>query len=117
MSTVRQSPRLRVLRTLNRKPHRFTRIRRFTIALTLAILYAVPLLGLARFDLWDGRHRAAGGPTNPVYALGAVFLAVVGFYMLTFILNAIAGRLFWGDPIPGPAAYRDRNGADPADAA
>ena len=28
----------------------------------------------------------------------------------------IAGRLFWGDTIPVPAAYRERNGTDAADA-
>lgn len=70
------------------------------MALTIAIVYAVPLARLARFDLWDGRHLAGGSRTNFVYGFGAVFLAVVGFYLLTFIINAIVGRLFCGFGCP-----------------
>jgi len=97
---VRLSPRLRVLRTLNEAAHRFPKIRRFTMGLTLAIVYVVPLAGLARFDLWDGRHLAAGSRTNFVYGFGAVFLAVVGFYLVTFLINAFVGRLFCGFGCP-----------------
>jgi hypothetical protein len=34
------TPRLRVLRTLEKEPHRYPRIRRFTMFLTFAVLYA-----------------------------------------------------------------------------
>lgn len=97
---IKLSPRLRVLRSLEKEPHRYPQIRRYTMALTIAILYAIPLLGLARFDLWDGRHMAAGSRTNFVYGFGAVFLSVVIFYLLTFIINAVVGRLFCGFGCP-----------------
>lgn len=100
MAAVKLTPRLRVLRSLEKEPHRYPKIRRFTMAFTIAVLYVVPLLGLARFDLWDGRHMAAGARTNFVYGFGAVFLSVVVFYLLTFIINGIVGRLFCGFGCP-----------------
>ncbi len=98
--------RLRILRTLEKEPHRYPKIRRFTMLLTFAVLYAVPLLGAARFDLWDGRHMAWGARTNFVYGFGAVFLAIVAFYLATFIVNAIVGRLFCGFGCPIGQASR-----------
>lgn len=100
MASVKLTPRLRVLRSLEKEPHRYPRIRRYTMAFTIAVLYVVPLLGLARFDLWDGRHMAAGSRTNFVYGFGAVFLSVVIFYLLTFVINGIVGRLFCGFGCP-----------------
>lgn len=100
MAAVKLTPRLRVLRSLEKEPHRYPKIRRFTMAFTIAVLYVVPLLGLARFDLWDGRHMAAGSRTNFVYGFGAVFLSVVVFYLLTFIINGVVGRLFCGFGCP-----------------
>lgn len=98
--------RLRILRTLEKEPHRYPKIRRFTMLLTFAVLYAIPLLGAARFDLWDGRHMAWGSRTNFVYGFGAVFLSIVAFYLATFIVNAIVGRLFCGFGCPIGQASR-----------
>ena len=100
MAAGKLTPHLRVLRSLEKEPHRYPKIRRYTMAFTIAVLYAVPLLGLARFDLWDGRHMAAGSRTNFVYGFGAIFLSVVVFYLLTFIVNGIVGRLFCGFGCP-----------------
>lgn len=100
MAAPRLSPRLRILRTLEKKPHRYPKIRRFTMALTFAVLYAIPLLGLARFDLWDGRHMWAGERTNFVYGFGAVMISVVVFYLMTFVVNGLVGRLFCGFGCP-----------------
>lgn len=96
----RLTARLRVLKSLDVRPHRYRQIRYVTQAITIAVLYAVPLLGLARFDLWDGRHLYAGPTNNAVFGLGAVFLSVVGFYVATFVINAVAGRLFCGFGCP-----------------
>ena len=101
--------RLRILRTLEKEPHRYPKIRRYTMTLTFAIIYAIPLLGAARFDLWDGRHVAWGSRTNFVYGFGAVFLSVVAFYLATFIVNAIVGRLFCG--FGSPIGQASRMGA------
>lgn len=97
---ARLSPRLKVLKTLDAHSHRFTNVRRYTQSITVAILYAVPLLGLARYDFWDGRHLYGGPTDNGVYGAAAVFLAVVGFYAATFLINAIAGRVFCGFGCP-----------------
>jgi polyferredoxin len=97
---VRLPARLRVLRTLGHDSHRFVTIRRFTMTLTLVVLYAVPLGGFARFDLWDGRHLAAGKPVNFVWGGGALLLSIVGLYLITFLINAVAGRLFCGFGCP-----------------
>lgn len=96
----RLSQRLRILRTLEKEPHRYPKIRRFTMAGTFAVLYAIPLLGLARFDLWDGRHMWAGSRTNFVYGFGAVMISVVVFYLMTFVVNGVVGRLFCGFGCP-----------------
>lgn len=100
MAAVKLAPRLRVLRSMEKEPHRYPKIRHYTMAFTLAVLYVVPLLGLARFDLWDGRHMAAGERTNFVYGFASIFLSVVIFYLLTFIINGIVGRLFCGFGCP-----------------
>lgn len=112
MAAVKLAPRLRILRTLEKEPHRYPKIRRFTMAFTIAVLYAVPLLGLARFDLWDGRHMAGGARTNFVYGFGAVFLSVVIFYLLTFVINAVVGRLFCGFGCPVGQMSRIADSAD-----
>ena len=96
----RMSQRLRILRTLEKEPHRYPRVRHVTMAITFAALFAVPLLGLARFDLWDGRHMWAGSRTNFVYGFGAVMISVVVFYLMTFVVNGIVGRLFCGFGCP-----------------
>ncbi len=70
------------------------------MAITFVIVYAVPLLGLARFDLWDGRHKWAGSSTNFVYGFGAVMISVIVFYLMTFIINGLVGRLFCGFGCP-----------------
>ncbi|MBK8251961.1 MAG: hypothetical protein IPK82_04760 [Polyangiaceae bacterium] len=100
MAAIKLAPRLRVLRSIEKEPHRYPKIRRFTMAVTFVVLYAIPLLGIARFDLWDGRHMAAFERTNFVYGFGAVFLSVIVFYLLTFVVNGIVGRLFCGFGCP-----------------
>lgn len=95
------SPRLRTLAAVERTPHRFQRLRRITLGLTVAILFAIPLSGLGRVDLWDGRHRLLFEPVGPVFGAEAFILSTVAFYVITFLLNAAFGRIFcgWGCPI------------------
>ncbi|MEZ4301237.1 MAG: 4Fe-4S dicluster domain-containing protein [Polyangiaceae bacterium] len=112
MAAVKLAPRLRILRSLEKEPHKYPHIRRYTMAITFAILYAIPLLGLARFDLWDGRHMAAGARTNFVYGFGAVFLSVVIFYLFTFVLNGVVGRLFCGFGCPVGELSRKSDSAE-----
>ena len=47
----RRAKRLKVLRVLENRPHRYRRFRVVTMAATFAVLFAIPLFGLARFDV------------------------------------------------------------------
>jgi NAD-dependent dihydropyrimidine dehydrogenase PreA subunit len=99
-------PRLRLVRALHALPHRFSKIRWITQGISFAVLYAVPLLGLARFDLWQGRHLAGRRPVGPVLGVGAVLLGILSFYLLTFVFNAFLGRIFCGFGCPIGQASR-----------
>ena len=48
--------RRRLLRQILTRPHRYRRARAITMSITLAILFGVPLSGLARLDLWGNAH-------------------------------------------------------------
>jgi hypothetical protein len=50
MAGTRLSPRLRLLRVLRTQPHGYARLRWIAQGVSFAVLYAVPLPGLARFD-------------------------------------------------------------------
>ncbi len=100
MSTPAATKRLRLLHALHARPHRYSIIRWFSLGITFVVLYGVPLLGLARFDLWDGRHMAAGRPAGFVYGAGALFIGFFSFYVITFVLNAALGRIFCGFGCP-----------------
>ena len=106
MTAPALAPRLRLLRVLRAGPHRYTRLRWLTQGLTLLVLYGVPLLGLARFDLWSGRHLALRRPVGLVYGVGAIAVGIASFYLITFILNALMGRVFCGFGCPVGQASR-----------
>jgi polyferredoxin len=91
---------------LRAKPHRFGWARLITQGVTLLVLAGVPLLGLARFDLWDGRHLALGRPAGFVPGLRAVFVGIGSFYLVTFLFNAALGRVFCGFGCPIGQASR-----------
>jgi polyferredoxin len=106
MAVPALSPRLRLLRVLHARPHRYPRLRWITQGITFLVLFAAPLLGVARFDLWDGRHLALRRPVGPVYGFGSLVIAIGSFYLVTFILNAAMGRVFCGFGCPVGQAFR-----------
>jgi polyferredoxin len=71
------------------------------MAVTLAVLFLVPLLGLARFDAWGGAHRVLGRDATGIEAFLAVGAGIAIFYLATFLVNAALGRAFcgWGCPV------------------
>ncbi len=101
MASTSPSLRSKLLRKFQRRPHRYSIIRFATQATTLAILYLVPLTGLARFDLWGAEHRALFRPANAVDGFVAVAVGVTSLYVITFLANVVCGRLFcgWGCPV------------------
>ncbi|MFO0759378.1 MAG: hypothetical protein U0359_22990 [Byssovorax sp.] len=98
--------RLRLVRVLHALPHRYPNLRVFTQGVTLAILFAAPLLGLVRFDLWDGRHLALRHPVGFVFGFAGLVIGIGVFYLITFVLNAVMGRVFCGFGCPIGQASR-----------
>ena len=111
--------RSRLLRLILTRPHRYRRARAITMSVTLAILFAVPLSGLARLDLWSDANWAFFRPVDFAKGLTAVLAAIVGFYVVTFIVNMPAGRMFcgFGCPVGQLSRFADAIDAFPADAA
>lgn len=93
--------RLKILRALRLTGHPFDTWRRLGMAVTLGVLFAVPLSGLARVDLWGGHHALLFRPASLRQGLAAVILGIGAFYVITFLVNLVGGRLFcgWGCPV------------------
>lgn len=109
--------RRRLLRLILTRPHRYRRNRAITMGLTLAILFGVPLSGLARLDLWGDAHRALLRPVSFAHGLAAVLAAIVAFYVVTFLVNMPAGRMFcgFGCPVGQLSRFGDAIDAFPTD--
>jgi len=98
---VRRQTRLKLTETLARSQHRYDAFRAATQAFSIALLWAVPLTGLARVDLWNGRHRLLFGDADFKRGLAGVILGIAALYVVTFLSNVAGGRLFcgWGCPV------------------
>ncbi|MBY0275556.1 hypothetical protein K2Z84_09445 [Candidatus Binatia bacterium] len=109
--------RRRLLRQVLTRPHRYRRVRAITMGITLAILFGVPLLGLARLDLFGDAHRALLRPVDFAHGLTAVLAAIVAFYVVTFTINMPAGRMFcgFGCPVGQLSRFADAIDAFPND--
>lgn len=93
--------RLRLLQKMQSTSHRYDLWRALGMCLTLGFLAFVPLSGLARVDLWGGRHALLFEEATFKEGLAGVIVGIGGTYVLTFLVNVIGGRLFcgWGCPI------------------
>ena len=96
-----ESVRLKVLKAVGRRVHRYDRLRVISQSFSLLVLVAVPLLGIARVDFWRGHHYLLMRPAPLKHALAGVILGIGAMYVLTFLSNVVAGRLFcgWGCPV------------------
>ncbi len=101
MLPLDRSDRVRVLAAVARRGGSFRVIRVAVITASLAILLAVPLLGLVRIDLWRGQHLLLQEPVGIIAAIQGLVVALAAIYGATFISNAIVGRFFcgWGCPV------------------
>lgn len=68
---------------------------------SIAVLLLVPLTGLAQIDLWRGRHWLLFQPASWKGGLTGVIVGITAMYVVTFLSNVFAGRLFcgWGCPV------------------
>ena len=102
MSDPAAPRRLKIMKALRRNPrHRYDRLRALGMTTSLGILFVVPLTGMARIDLWRGRHLLMFEPAGFKPALAGVILGVSAMYVVTFMSNVVAGRMFcgWGCPV------------------
>jgi ferredoxin-type protein NapH len=93
--------RLKLLAKLKNQAHRYDRWRVLGHTVSLGIIWAVPLSGLARIDLWNGGHSLLFKPASFEHGLAGVVLGIAALYVVTFLSNVVAGRLFcgWGCPV------------------
>lgn len=108
-STQKAPARERLLAKLVGVRHRYGLLRAVTESFSLVVLFAVPLTGVARLDLWGGDHFALGKPADGPTAFFAVAGGIAAFYALTFIVNLFLGRLFcgWGCPVGQLSRFGD----------
>jgi polyferredoxin len=93
----KRDPHLVALRAIRGDGHHYVKLRRVTLAITVVILYAIPLSGMARLDLVAGHHRAAFAPVGSwLAAIGAMLVTALCFWAVTVFLRAVLGRVFCG---------------------
>lgn len=112
MLPLRTSDRVRVLSAVARSGTAFPLTRIAVITASLAILLAVPLLGIVRIDLWRAHHILLGERVGLIAALKGFVVALAVLYGVTFITNMIVGRFFCG--FGCPVGYVSRLGEDVA---
>lgn len=98
---LKNAARERVLAGIWKRGARYKRRRVVVITLSLAVLVAIPLTGLARVDLWAGHHLLLGERATFIGALKGVIVAIASLWGTTFVVNTIVGRFFcgWGCPV------------------
>ncbi len=96
-----KSIRLKILTAVDKHPHRYNRLRAIAQLITIAILFAVPVTGLVRIDFWQADHRLFFQPADFKIALAGVIVGIAAMYVVTFVSNIAAGRMFcgWGCPV------------------
>ncbi|MCE9638344.1 MAG: 4Fe-4S dicluster domain-containing protein [Planctomycetes bacterium] len=110
MLKLRDEDRVRILSAVARKGPAYSVRRVVVVTVSLLVLLAVPLLDLARIDVWGGNHRLLGHPATIVQGLQGIVVALGVLYGTTFLTNTFLGRFFcgWGCPV----GYVSRLGED-----
>ncbi len=93
--------RLKILQSIRGQPHRYDRLRVLGMVASTVTLFAVPLLGLARVDLWRGHHVLLFKEVPFKHGLAGLIVAIAALYVVTFLSNVAAARVFcgWGCPV------------------
>ena len=71
------------------------------MSVSLGLLVLVPLSGLAQVDLWGNNHYLLYESVTFKHGLAGVIVGIALMYVVTFLSNVVAGRLFcgWGCPV------------------
>lgn len=101
MLPLKDEDRVRILSAVARKGPLYSVTRVAAMTASLLGLLAVPLLGIARVDLWGGNHVLLGEPATWFSAMKGVVVSIIALYAITFATNAFVGRFFcgWGCPV------------------
>jgi polyferredoxin len=93
--------RLKVLKAMRRWAHRYDRLRALGMAASLGTLLLVPLTGLAQVDLWRGNHYLMFEKVPFRHGIAGLVVGISAMYVVTFLANVAAGRMFcgWGCPV------------------
>lgn len=110
MLPLKEEDRVRILAAVARRGPRYQILRVLVITMSLCILLAVPLTGLAQVDLWGGNHWLLFERVDFFTALKGVVVAIGILWGITFTTNVVVGRFFcgWGCPV----GYVSRLGED-----
>ena len=101
MLPLNEKTRMRVLTAVSKRGLAYFFRHTLVITISLAILVAVPLLGIVRLDLWQGNHLLLGKHVSLITGIKGFVIAMAIMYGGTFISNVIVGRFFcgWGCPV------------------
>ena len=114
MLPLKKNERVRMVAAVSSRGAAFTALRTVVITLSLAILVAIPMLGVVRMDLWQGQHLLLGEEVDFLTAFQGFIVALAILYGGTFVSNMVVGRFFcgWGCPV----GYVSRFGENVANA-
>lgn len=86
---------------VQKQPHRYFWLRLLSQSISFTILFLVPVTGFIRVDFWSGNHRLFFEPVSLNVGLAGVIVGIVAMYVVTFLSNVAAGRMFcgWGCPV------------------
>jgi len=93
--------RLKILPKIETTMHRYVHMRYLSQWTTVGILFAVPLTGLARVDLYTGNNRLLFHNASWREGLAGAIVGIALLYVVTFLINLAFGRMFcgWGCPV------------------
>jgi len=100
--------RFKYVRIVLSRAHRYRWYRGVSMSVSLLVLLVVV----------GGAHRALGRSVDLTHGLVAVGVAIAGFYVVTFLVNIPAGRMFcgFGCPVGQLSRFADTIDAFPKDA-
>ena len=105
--------RLKVLKAVRRERHRYDALRVLGMSVSLGLLFAVPLSGLSRVDLWQGRHYLLYDVAPFKHGLAGVIIGIGLMYVVTFLSNMVAGQAVLWMGLPGGSGEPVRRGCGP----
>jgi polyferredoxin len=92
--------RLRLMKSVVKKGHRYANLRLYTMSLSIALLFAIPLLHVTRFDAFTGEHFLLMKPVSGIMGFAGACAGILVVIIITMSTNLFGGRFYcgWGCP-------------------